>query len=923
MRPLNLKISAFGPYAGEIEIPMEKLGSQGIYLITGVTGAGKTTIYDAISFALFGEASGTSREAKMFRSKYAKENVATQVELKFSHGGKEYEIKRNPEYIRPSKHGSGMTTQVADATLYLPNGEIITKVKNVTKAVEEILGINKEQFSQIAMIAQGDFLKLLHANTSERINIFRELFKTGKYQILEKKLDESRREILKCLEKEREGINQYIAGIKVDEDNVLSLKVDKAKKDELLTRDVLLLLEELIKEDKDENKKLGKDIEKGRRELEAVNQKIGIANRIIIAKEKIKKAGEELKKEEGKIGEIEEKYQLAKKEWEKKEGLEKEAHILEAELEKFNIIENLEKEISLIEENLEKEKSSLDNYLKVNEEKRNKLGLAKEELEHYKDIKAELEKLKARLEIKKNEKTVYDEILNSLKNLDKNKEDVKKLQDQYLDFEKEFNKTNEEYEIMDQAFRDGQAGILAQKLKEGMKCPVCGSTSHPLLAKIAENVPTEEELKRHKKKAEDSRKMLNEKAREIHGKRESIKTIEDELLAKVKKHVGIEDLNQANEKIEEALKNLGQETKEIVENIEKSEEKENQKERLKKQVQVLEEEIRENEDKIQELKNAISEKEGSLSEKKRHLDETKKDQKEEDRKKAIERINMLLNKANLLQINLDNAKQEKDKQKTKINDLKKEIEVNKENIIGAEDIELEREVEKQRLLNREISDATEKKEIVSGRLTSNQIIRENIEKKSSNISELEGKYAWMKALADTANGQLSSKEKLKLETYIQTTYFDQILIKANRRLMKMSSNQYELIRLKEAVDTRSQTGLDLGVIDHYNGSRRSVKTLSGGESFMASLSMALGLSDVIQSIAGGIKVESIFIDEGFGSLDPESLDMAYRALSSLTEGSSLVGIISHVADLKAKIDCQIVVKKDKAGGSFVEMVGVL
>ena len=209
---------------------------------------------------------------------------------------------------------------------------------------------------------------------------------------------------------------------------------------------------------------------------------------------------------------------------------------------------------------------------------------------------------------------------------------------------------------------------------------------------------------------------------------------------------------------------------------------------------------------------------------------------------------------------------------------------------------------------------------VNGRLESNRKTKGNIEKQAANISNLETRLQWMRALDDTANGKLSGKDKIKLETYIQMTYFDRIIRRANLRLLKMTGGQYELIRLKEANNAKSQSGLDLGVIDHTNGSQRSVKTLSGGESFMASLSLALGLSDEVQSSSGGIRIETMFVDEGFGSLDPEALDMAYSALAGLTEGDRLVGIISHVADLKERIDRQIVVKKTKSGGSEIDMI---
>ena len=233
MRPTKLSISAFGPYAGYVEIPMDMLGNEGLYLITGDTGAGKTTIFDAICFALFGEPSGPTRDKTMFRSKYADPQTPTEVGLCFIHGKKQYRVKRNPEYMRPAKRGGKMTREPAEAELYLPDGSVITKTRTVTEAIENILGVNRDQFSQIAMLAQGDFLKLLLADTRTRIEIFRELFKTDNYLALQKKLDTSEKELLAGIKDERKSVDQYISGIAVDEDDVLSVEVKKAVAGEL------------------------------------------------------------------------------------------------------------------------------------------------------------------------------------------------------------------------------------------------------------------------------------------------------------------------------------------------------------------------------------------------------------------------------------------------------------------------------------------------------------------------------------------------------------------------------------------------------------------------------------------------------------------------------------------------------------------
>ena len=270
MRPLFLKMSAFGPYAGYTEIPMEELGEQGLYLITGDTGAGKTTIFDAICFALFGEASGENRDASMFRSKYADKDTPTEVELRFSHAGKEYTVNRNPEYMRPAKKGDGYTKQVADAKLYLPDGKVITKLKSVTQEIESILGINKDQFSQIAMLAQGDFMKLLLADTKERMEIFRELFKTQNYRALQKRLDDESKSVYGLLADSKKSIEQYIANIQVDQDDVLSIDVEKAIVGNMTTEAVVELLDRLTDQDAVLKDKLNTELENISKDLEKV-----------------------------------------------------------------------------------------------------------------------------------------------------------------------------------------------------------------------------------------------------------------------------------------------------------------------------------------------------------------------------------------------------------------------------------------------------------------------------------------------------------------------------------------------------------------------------------------------------------------------------------------------------------------------------
>ena len=313
------------------------------------------------------------------------------------------------------------------------------------------------------------------------------------------------------------------------------------------------------------------------------------------------------------------------------------------------------------------------------------------------------------------------------------------------------------------------------------------------------------------------------------------------------------------------------------------------------------------------MDSALNEKKKSLEDRKKALSFGSKKEAEAEKKK-------LDGAAREIQKSYDRADELLKEQNKKVVGLKSEISSLTEAVKSDKSYDLKELNGKREKFGHDQQECINKGRAVSSRIRVNEDIRTNLISKSAEITAISKKHQWMKALSDTANGKLNGKEKVMLETYVQMTYFDRIINRANLRLMTMSSGQYELIRMKEAANAKSQSGLDLGVVDHYNGTERSVKTLSGGESFMASLSLALGLSDEVQAAAGGIQLDTLFVDEGFGSLDSESLEQAYKALAGLTEGNRLVGIISHVSELKERIDKQIVVTKEKSGGSSVKII---
>ena len=808
---------------------------------------------------------------------------------------------------------------MADAELHLPNGKVVTKIKTVTQEIESLLGINKDQFSRIAMLAQGDFMKLLLADTKERMEIFRELFKTQNYRTLQKRLDDESKSVYGELADGKKSIEQYIAGIQVDQDNVLSIDVEKAIAGNMTTEAVVELLDKLTNQDVELKDKLDTELAEINKNLEKVNNSIGAAEALEKAKEALEKAEKQLEKEEPKVAEKKATFDEAKKNLKGKDDLQKKATQIETELPNYDAYDALNEDIEKTTREKKDQKENLDKEEKNRNKEQIQLEKLKKELSSMKDSSAEVEKLKNTLEKLTDEVETLDELSENLDAYFNEKDSLVEAQETYQEKDKDFNKINADYEAMEQRFRDGQAGILAEKLKEGEKCPVCGSTKHPHLAHLSDKVPTEKELNATKKKADAARKEREESANEASGLKKALEEKEKSLKKLTKKQLKTDDLAEAHDKIEDAIEKCAEKYQKMEESLGKCEEQLKRKEKLEKDIPKKEEKIKSKSDVIEGLKASVASAESKLKEKEKQLKQLKKGLSFESKKVAKAEVKKLSNQANELQEKYDVADKALKDQKETVVKLKAEIAGHKKTIKDSQAIDLAEEREKKEKLNENQKECISRGKAVASRINVNERIRTDISKKSDEVTEIEKKLQWIRALADTANGRLSGKEKIMLETYIQMTYFDRIINRANLRFMMMSAGQYELVRMREADNAKSQSGLELNVIDHYNGSERSVKTLSGGESFMASLSLALGLSDEIQSSAGGIQIDTMFVDEGFGSLDPEALDQAYRALAGLIEGNRLVGIISHVTDLKERIDKQVVVTKEKSGGSFIEL----
>ena len=918
MRPLHLKISAFGPYAALTDINMEKLGSSGIYLITGDTGAGKTTIFDAITFALYGEASGDVREKSMFRSKYASDDTATYVQLVFEDKGKKYTVTRNPEYMRPAKRGSGLTKESAGAELVYPDGKIINKPKEVDAAIQQIIGLDKKQFSQIAMIAQGDFLKLLLADTNERKIIFRQIFKTGYYRQLQEELKSA----FLAVNREREDAVSYIShqtrGLIYSEE--LEPLRGLAGPGTTDVRTVLEYCRKVISRYEKERNEISNDILTCEKRLEKAGKDKLLLDEYVKAEKQYSEAKQLYSDKEQELSALGRQLQREESCMPQAEAAVRQQAETEADMKQYDI---LEERIS----QLEKARISLKNSRRQNEAYTRQRQRLQRQLEESKSTQKSLEKagenklgLENMLQSLNVEKAGVQKLGQDIKSLMELAVQLRESQDDYINAQRLADEAQNNYSALNSAFLSRQAGILASQLEDGMPCPVCGSCSHPNKAKRPASVPDKAEVEKASaiaQKAAGKAAEISRQAGQINGaylvKKEMVDSqLNDEMSGKEYDEIIFslrEKYKLLSQKSDLAAAQIRTEEKNIALKAQadaKIPELENKLSELENMIKAVAEQSAKSTAEAESLKNDIQVRKQNLKfatrqQARRHIDSLKKIKSDIDRRIADAKSRY------------DGCRTQLSRLAGSIRQLEKQLKVkpdiNEEELNAALD-----------RLSEEKKQCEDKLRKVNLRLDTDTRIAGNLEEKQKQLEDIDRRWSMLKSLSDTANGNIPGKEKIMLETYIQTTFFDRIIRRANIRFMAMTAGQYELKRREEAGSLRSQSGLDLDVIDHYNSTERSVRTLSGGESFKASLALALGLSDEIQSSAGGVQLGCMFVDEGFGSLDSESLEQAITALYRLSTSNRLVGIISHVERLKNRIENQIVVTKNKSGGSKAEII---
>lgn len=910
MRPLMLEMTAFGPYAGTVQLPLEELGTNGIYLITGVTGSGKTSIFDAITFALYGQASGKTRTPRSLRSKYADPDLETSVKLTFEHKGKEYTIFRKPDQERAKKRGEGMISVQGEAEYYAPGESPVTKKTEVDAAIRQLLGVDREQFAQIAMLSQGDFMRLLTAGTDERMGIFRKLFGTEIFKELQARLQMEKSEAEKQYNDVKSKISGYIRDVLPDEADWENISYAVKR------------IEEKLEGDRTEEGELSETIHQLDEHIGALQQMTGKAEEIEKAKAQIQTIEEEILR-------IQEEIQTAQTALQEEEQKAPRRKEISGEIAKLESLKPSYEELSQIRMSLKETQERLSEA----EAKAAKAAADKtrygEELATY-EAEA-LERKDAGVRAAELEGVIkgLGEKLERAKGLRKDVETVLETEKQWVEAKAQYQraqstyeKLNVEYESMNRRFLDAQAGIIAADLEAGVPCPVCGSLDHPAPAAMKEGAPSEEELKETRtslQQADETQQKKSAKAGELKAKK-------DALVDTLQKNAA--DLfGSALDMDGDWKASIEERSGEIEAEFQNADKKLKQERSSLKRFQELEQLIGKTKESMESASVLIGEMErrqAVLQEKMRSLETSAEERSSKLEYEDLNTLNEVITSLQKEDAEIEQAYEaarklyeEKTNAESGLIGKKKGLESTVRNGIQ---IDLEKAKE-------ELEQKTDEKRQMDGRQqelkTRMAIYSRALEKISLQrqmLQEKEENRKWIETLSNTANGTLAGKEKITLETYVQMAYFDRILHRANVRFRIMSDNQYEFIRRRESANKKSKTGLELDVIDHYNGSVRSVETLSGGESFMASLSLALGLSDEIQSTSGGIEMKTLFVDEGFGTLDEETLTLAMNALGRIAEKSRLVGIISHVSELKEKIDKQIVVTKNKTGGSQATII---
>jgi DNA repair protein SbcC/Rad50 len=1038
MKPLKLTMQAFGPYAGTETIDFKQLENRTMFVISGKTGSGKTTIFDGISYAIYGKASGEDRNGPDLRSQFADDELLTEVTLEFSLRQKTYRITRSPQQERKKKSGEGTTSVGAKAEFYLidENGELqllASNVREVDEKIKEIMIIDSNQFRQILMIPQGEFRKLLTSDSKEKEVILQRLFHTEIYKRVEEKLKEEATVLKKSVEDQVEKRNSALRSIKVLENQELMEYVEAGSTNDVL---ILPLLKEEIGAMETKLERLNKDREKLQQDRDKMQQRLFEAEatlKQIQSLETLKATKEKLESQKDLFAEKEKQTVLAKKAV-LLDAQEQLCHRLKADLDGMtNQVSVISKRIEQLTERLtaaEKEhQRQIDREpeRKAAAEQVNRLENMKEDVIVFASIASQFAELKQSLEsavqTRKNNEAQLKSAEERLKVLQIEKEDTEKAQISYLENDSKLEKLlleldklnrlgNHNQKVkqvrtsfearkgifnqaasrlndakatvdeLEQKWLHSQAAVLAASLHDGEACPVCGSGHHPEPAKATEGfIPTEDDLKaareqvsgieKEKSAAEKSYieadttlRSLIESGEELNAEivkfrpdfvvdqladtvlltQSDVGKLQNEQKQHSLKLKGLEKIKTEIKRIEDDREKLNKQMKSIDESyqlfmIQYTEKKttlERMTEKIPEQLRsldIFESKLKtagllqkQLDEQLEQARKNFQEAKELLGTEKARCEEAEKRMKEIDTQLTSERETF---KNNMTAQGFENyqAYHQAKIPEQAIQQLDAEIMNYREEVRSVTDrfaelSELLKEVKKPDMetlqaeftdLNKVIKETDEAYQDLNLKKRDNQSILEHVDALNEQMKVLEDRYKLVGHLFEISKGQ--NTYRITFERFVLAAFLDDILAEANIRLNKMTSGRYRLLRKTDRSKGNVQSGLELLVLDAYTGQERHVKTLSGGESFKAALSLALGLADVVQNYAGGVSLETMFIDEGFGTLDPESLDQAIEALIDIQSSGRLVGIISHVPELKERIDARLEVISTQTGSN--------
>jgi len=918
MKPIRLMMNAFGPYAGKVELDLAAICSGGLYLICGDTGSGKTMLFDAITYALYGEASGNTREAAMLRSKYAEPDDYTAVELEFDLAGVRYTVHRKLGREK-RKNGERVLEKSTDAWLKYPDGRVVTRQKDVTAAVCALTGLDRDRFRRTVMIAQGEFRDLLDAKTEERMVILRNIFGTDLYA----RFSNTAKQLASEERKRAEILRAELTNCRMlfDAAGEEGLAEKLASLPEFVAPDLGEAVQCALRKTEDECAELEKlrDAERAeadiarylltRAETDRENEK-----RLAAAKAELERAEAERTEADRRCADTADYRAEAVKCREK-------AAAIQSREEEYDELERLrtsladdeatvrecaagitrhgkrialtEAEIERAGEGLEQAKTEADGAerwqaeVKLNREEGRRIALLLERISKYEAAVPELEAENARYA-----KAVGEKM---------------KLQAAYADAEKRYF--------------DGLAGVLAAELRDGEPCPVCGSAEHPAPAVSSGETVTRAGLAKLRAESETAAKTAEKYAVRAGNLRGTLAQLETEILAEAEDAAdgGPEAVARYRDRLRERQETVlrsGREAKEKLECAEAAKQK-----------------LEELSGKLVRYRALRDEERAACAELEKRADALNAADEEKRERIAVltgrlpfETLAELRKEAAVLTeraAELERAADAAVKQQTDAAARAKSCQSACDTLAGqlteSNAGKYEEFLETCERCDAELAGTNAKLVRLTSLLEKNRAAAVMLTRTAEKLAESERRSELYGRISDTANGNIKGKDKIMLETFWQMRLFERIIRLANIRLMKMTDGRYELMRKTGAENMRSKSGLELDIIDHWNGSVRSVRTLSGGESFTASLALALALSDETEAEAGGVKIDAMFIDEGFGSLDESSLDMALAMLESQSVIGRSVGIISHVTGLRERIGRKIVVTKS-GGVSRVDIV---